>query len=157
MSNYYANGKIAIPNVTGNITITATAVKSAPTYTNLANPSAADWVNNARINSAGEPVAHDGATVTNYISCAFNDVVRIKGFGSLTDYRTVFYTGNKVVYSIANLVPDGVTHLYSYSYNTITGVVTLKILKDTVTSVRFSGVLTGAANDVVITVNEEIV
>lgn len=29
MSNYYANGKIAIPNVTGNITITATAVASS--------------------------------------------------------------------------------------------------------------------------------
>ena len=75
----------------------------------------------------------------------------------ITDYRSVFYTGNKVVYTVANLVPDGVTHLYSYSYNTITDVVTLKILKETVTCVRFSGVLTGTANDVVITVNEEIV
>lgn len=156
VSNYYSSGKIAIPNVSGNITITATAVTSAPTYTNLANPSATDWVNNARINSAGEAVAQDGATTTNYISCVFNDVVRIKGLGGLTDYNTAFYTGNKVVYSISKLNASGVTHLYSYSYNTNTDVLTIKILKDTATGARFSGVLTGTANDVIITVNEPI-
>lgn len=157
MSNYYSNGKIAIPNVTGNIIITATAVSSAPTYTNLANPSDADWTNNARLNSAGEPVAQDGATTTNYISCVFDDTVRIKGFGSLTGlYNTAFYTGNKVIYSVSHLNESGVANLYSYTYDASTGIVTIKILKDTITSVRFSGIMTGTSNDVVITVNEEI-
>lgn len=156
MSNYYSKGKIAIPNVTGNITITATAVSSAPSYINLANPSDADWANNARLNSAGTTVAQDGATTTNYISCVFDDVVRVKGFGSLTDYNTAFYTGNKVVYSSAKLSAGGVAGLYSYTYDASTGIVTIKILRDNITSVRFSGVLTGTANDVVITVNEDL-
>ena len=159
VSNYYSNGKIAIPNVTGNITITATAVASAPPYTNLANPSDADWVNNARINSSGNVVEADGATVTNYISFASNSVIRIKGLGSLTSagYNTSFYVENKVKYTTSTLTESGVTGLYSYSYNTITDVGTLEILKSKITSVRFTGVLTGSADDVVITANEEIV
>lgn len=156
MSNYYSNGKIAIPNVSGNITITATAISSAPTYTNLANPSDADWTNNARLNSAGTTVAQDGATSTNYIPCVFDDVIRIKGFGSLTDYNTAFYTGNKVVYSSAKLSDGGTAGLYSYTYDASTGIVTIKILRDNITSVRFSGIMTGTANDVVITVNEDL-
>lgn len=156
MSNYYSNGKIAIPNVSGNITITATAVSSAPTYTNLANPSDADWTNNARLNSTGTTVAQDGATSTNYIPCVFDDVIRIKGFGSLTDYNTAFYTGNKVVYSSAKLSAGSTAGLYSYTYDASTGIVTIKILRDNITSVRFSGIMTGTANDVVITVNEDL-
>ena len=156
MSNYYSNGKIAIPNVTGNITITATAVSSAPTYTNLANPSDADWTNNARLNSAGTAVAQDGATTTNYISCVFDDVIRIKGFGSLTDYNTSFYVGDKVVYSSSKLHAGGTSGTYSYTYDTSTGIVTIKILKNNITSVRFSGIMTGTANDVIITVNEDL-
>lgn len=158
MSNYYSNGKIAIPNVTGNITITATAVSSAPTYTNLANPSDPDWANNARLNSSGVAVAQDGATTTNYISCVYDDVVRIKGFGRLTDYNTAFYIGDKVIYSAAKfkLNDSGVDGLYSYAYDASTGIVTIKILKDNITSVRFSGIMTGTSNDVIITVNEAI-
>ena len=156
MSTYYSNGKIAIPNVTGNITITATAVSSAPTYTNLANPSDAHWTNNARLNSSGQAVAQNGATVTNYISCVFDDVVRIKGFGSLTDYNTAFYIGDKTVYSSSKLSPNGSSGLYSYTYDASTGIVIIKILKSNITSVRFSGIMTGTANDVVITVNEDL-
>lgn len=158
MSNYYSNGKIAIPNVTGNIIITATAVESAfITYTNLANPSDADWTNNAKLNSAGTTVAQDGATTTNYISCAFDDVVWIYGFDRLTDYNTVFYTGNKVVFSSAKLSAGGVAGLYSYNYDEISRIVTIKILKNNITSVRFSGVLGCASNNnVIITVNQVI-
>ena len=125
-------------------------------YTNLANPSDADWTNNERLNSAGAPVTQDGATTTNYISCVFDDVVRIKGFGSLTDYNTAFYTGNKAVYSSAKLNASGVAGLYSYTYDANTNVVTIKILRANITSVRFSGVLTGTSNDVIITVNEDL-
>lgn len=156
MSNYYSNGKIAIPNVSGNITITATAISSAPTYTNLANPSDADWTNNARLNSAGTAVAQDGATTTNYISCVFDDVVRIKGFGNLTDYNTAFYTENKVVFSSAKLSAGGTVGLYSYTYDASTGIVSIKILRNNITSVRFSGIMTGTTNDVIITVNEDL-
>ena len=35
---FYKDGVISIPNVTGDIVITATAVAQAPRYTNLADP-----------------------------------------------------------------------------------------------------------------------
>lgn len=78
VSTYYSNGKIAIPNVTGDIVITATAVPSAPAYTNLADPSSEEWKDGYRITSTGI-AAQSGKTVSNPIDIAVGDVVRVKG------------------------------------------------------------------------------
>ena len=79
MSNYYSSGKIAIPNVTGDIVITATAVSSAPSYTNLADPSSDEWLVNKRLNSGGQPVDGAGKTCANSIACAAGDIIYVKG------------------------------------------------------------------------------
>lgn len=83
-TQYYSNGKIAIPNVTGNIVINITAAQSAPSYTNLANPDSADWLTGQRIRNSGEATSSAGAIVTNYIPVTAGDTIRIKGlkFGS---------------------------------------------------------------------------
>ena len=78
MSAYYKNGVIAIPSVTGDIEITITAVESAPTYTNLADPTSDQWKTGYRISSTAI-VAQAGKTVCNPISVAKGDVVRVKG------------------------------------------------------------------------------
>lgn len=78
MSTYYSNGKIAIPNVTGDIIITATAVPSASAYTNLADPSSEDWKDGYRITSTGI-VAQSGKTTSNPIDVVVGDVIRVKG------------------------------------------------------------------------------
>lgn len=78
VSTYYSNGKIAIPNVTGDIVITAAAVPSAPAYTNLADPSSQDWKDGYRITSAGI-AAQSGKTVSNPIDVVVGDVIRVKG------------------------------------------------------------------------------
>ena len=78
MSTYYSNGKIAIPNVTGDIVITATAVPSASAYTNLADPSSEDWKDGYRITSTGI-VAQSGKTTSNPIDVVVGDVIRVKG------------------------------------------------------------------------------
>lgn len=78
VSTYYKNGIIAIPSVTGDIEITITAVESAPTYTNLADPTSEQWKTGYRISSSGI-VAQAGKTVSNPISVVIGDVVRVKG------------------------------------------------------------------------------
>ena len=81
MSNYYSNGKIAIPNVTGNITITATAVLSA-VPTNILDEYG--YFNNTRYSlsssNANKRVAADGHCAAGLIPITKGDVVRLKGF-----------------------------------------------------------------------------
>ena len=90
MSNYYSNGKIAIPNVTGNITITATAVASAGP-TNILNEYG--YFNNTRYSlsssNADKRVAADGHCATGLIPITKGDTVRLKGF-SFNSNPTVF-------------------------------------------------------------------
>lgn len=81
MSNYYSNGKIAIPNVTGNITITATAVSSAGP-TNILDEYG--YFNNTRYSlsssNANKRVAADGYCATGFIPIKKGDTVKLKGF-----------------------------------------------------------------------------
>ena len=81
MSNYYANGKIAITNVTGNITITATAVASAGP-TNILNEYG--YFNNTRYSlSSSNPdkkASENGFCATGLIPITKGDTVRLKGF-----------------------------------------------------------------------------
>lgn len=81
MSNYYSNGKIAIPNVSGNITITATAVASAGP-TNILDEYG--YFNNTRYSlSASRPdkrVAQDKNCATGLIPITKGDTVKLKGF-----------------------------------------------------------------------------
>ena len=81
MSNYYSNGKIAIPNVTGNITITATAVASAPA-TNILNEYG--YFNNTRYSlTASNPdkkKSENGSCATGLIPITKGDTVKLKGF-----------------------------------------------------------------------------
>lgn len=81
MSNYYSNGKIAIPNVTGNITITATAVSSAGP-TNILDEYG--YSNNTRYSlSSSKPdkkVSENGFCATGLIPITKGDTVRLKGF-----------------------------------------------------------------------------
>lgn len=91
VSKYYSNGTISIPEVTGDIVITATAVKQAATYTNLLD-SATDMsgnvightpmYSNMRWNSSsGDPVAYSGHNITGLIPCNPGDTVRIRWVG----------------------------------------------------------------------------
>lgn len=124
---------------------------SAPAYTNLAKT-----FTSGRFNSSGAIVAQAGATTCeDYIQAKKGDVVRIKGFGALTNYRTVMYTPAKGVLNvgIANALGTGYA---TYAYDSSTGIVTLTMVHAQSWYVRFSGVLTGTTDDVIITVNEEI-
>lgn len=153
MSSYYSDGKIAIPNVTGDIEITATAVSTAPSYTNLAKT-----FETGRLNSSGSiDSTTTAATVcTDYIEFATGDVLRIKGFGALTNYNSAIYNSSKANVSSAKLNTQ--TYYGTYSYDESTEVVTFIITKENLSGlyIRFSGVLARTTADVIITKNEEI-
>ena len=121
MSTFYKDGVIAIPNVTGDLEITVTAVKSALSYTNQI-PISTDtdgsiyngigYMLNMRLPTNGVPTAYDGCLVTGFIPFSVGDIIRVNKFcaaGSATSYaKVVFYKANHTViaaiqaYQLAN-------------------------------------------------------
>lgn len=97
MSNYYSNGKIAIPNVTGNITITATAVSSAPA-TNILDEYG--YFNNTRYSlssgNANKKVSENGFCATGLIPITKGDTVRLKGFDFSSTNVFIFFNSSQV-------------------------------------------------------------
>jgi hypothetical protein len=75
-----SGGVINIANVTGNIVITAVAEEVKAAYTNLANPTSADWKDGYRLSiSSGGTSALAGHITTNFIPCKQGDTLRVKG------------------------------------------------------------------------------
>lgn len=74
VSNYYSNGKIIIPNVTGDIVITAVAEHQGSI--NYFDASTAEY--NKRINSSGATVAYGTSQlVTDYIGVTLQDIIEL--------------------------------------------------------------------------------
>lgn len=96
MSNYYSNGKIAIPNVTGNITITATAVSSAGP-TNILDEYG--YFNNTRYSlsssSPDKKVSENGYCATGLIPIKKGDTVRLKGFTFINNSIFAFFDSSQ--------------------------------------------------------------
>ena len=113
VSTFYKDGVIAIPNVTGDLEITVTAVKQAAGYTNLADPSSSDWLTNKRWGSGGAISDASGLSCSNYVEIAPGDVIRFKGI----DFTTA--GGNS---RVALTVGDDMAHVstqYTYNWNNI--------------------------------------
>lgn len=100
VSTFYKDGIISIPEVTGDIVITAAAVAQAPAYvdqlTNSIDMSGAkigkQWMYaNKRYNSSsGAPVDNTGTNITGLIPCKIGDRVRMRFTGtSDTSYNTI--------------------------------------------------------------------
>ena len=92
VSTYYKDGIISIPEVTGDIVITATAVAQAPAYTNLLDTAIdmdgnvighTPMYRNMRYNSSsGAPVENQGTNITGLLPIKNGDIVRIRFKGS---------------------------------------------------------------------------
>lgn len=176
VSNYYSDGKIAIPSVSGALVITVTAVPSGAGYTNFANPNDSYWKNDSRLSiGSGSTVAFEGRTATNFIPARMGDTLRVKGM-SLTQSLNG-QDGKIVLYSSA----DESSHLggmygragsgdrtnfgskVSVSGDVSTYTVALdndnnQVATSALRYIRLDGVLLDGytADDVIITVNEEI-
>lgn len=119
-------------------------------YTNLANPSSDEWMDGYRITSSGVIEPTDGQTLVNTIPYVTNDMCRVKGMTNIIValYKNGTFFGRKTVTTtstdFSNVVINGDYTEFSTAY-------------DGITSIRFYGVLSGTAEDVIITINEEIV
>lgn len=160
-STAYSSGTITISAVTGDLIITATAVSTAPpvSYTNLANPESAEWLNNTRLSSTATK-AQTGSVVTNWIECQKDDVIRIKGldlFGTTgAEYLAYYEDGvgetHVNIKTYAEAFTKDENGVYSYTV-LMTKVDHMASWADKITKMRFSAIKTG---DVIITKNEEI-
>lgn len=123
VSTYYKDGVIAIPNVTGDLEITVTAVKSAPSYTNQI-PISTDadgsiynsigYMLNMRLPTNGVPTAASGYLTTGFIPFAVGDTIRANKFTATSGYQSntkvMFYNSNKATIggqSGARIIADG--------------------------------------------------
>lgn len=179
VSTYYKDGIIAIPGVTGDIVITATAVAQAPSYTNQI-PISTDasgnvygtngYTLNTRLNSSGNVVDASGCLVTGFIPCAVGDTIRLNKFvTSLNTYggnaKILFFDSSRTKISGTNANKFGSSYGYSQGtplvfvvpstiYSTDDGVD--KSLAN-VAYVRFGiGGYNGEADSIICTINEEI-
>ena len=135
-----------------------------PNYTNLATTFAT-----GRLRSGGkiDTATTDATVCLDYIPFTQGTVVRVKGFGALTDYNCAMYTAeptSDMIGVVTDSVPtcygvakaNASTEVYNYSYDSTSGVVTITSVNAAAKVMRVSGVLTGTTDDVIITVNEEI-
>lgn len=163
----------------GNVTTIGTLTHNSNTtgYTNLADPSSADWKENSRINSSLQIVAasiKDGTTggaLTNYIPCKAGDVIRVKGLNVANYYSNTtgdvgrsyayFYGEDKTLanYADRNIPADDSNWINtgdSWQYTVGAG-----LTSDTsvIQWCRMQGYYYDgyAADSVIITVNQEIV
>lgn len=169
----YANADGTYSDV-GTLVVGATK----PSYTNLADPTSADWQEGYRLSiSSGSTSALDGHTVTNYIPAKTGDVLRFKGLiihsssdsnGATSDPKFVLYKTDKTKLA-GSYGTSGINSSQSYgtqvSVNGDISTYTVALLNDgqnLATSncayIRFDGFLMDGytSEDVIITVNEEI-
>lgn len=162
-----SNGKINIASVTGNIVITAVAEEGAEEIINLAEPNTTNtnnwdiWCNNSRIGSDGKYRSASGQSTTNYIEAAKGDVFYIKGMSFTADTHTIAtYTSAKAVVTGGAGTPTYWDGNYGDFTTLASGTIKFTIGNysqlNSVAYVRFSGALTGSANDVIITKNQPI-
>lgn len=141
----YRTAKICIPEVTGNIVITA---ESEPNYINLADPSDSNWQSNTPASNY---------VTTNYINYIAEDVIRVKGLGSLLDYDTPYYNNSGTLIGSGNLQTMALNDniIEKFTYNPYTDMAIITIADNASNgSFRFIGIPTGTADDVIITINE---
>ena len=170
-----ANGTYTLKyeNAYGNVTEIGKITIAA--FANLADPTSDDWLHKHRFKSDGSLISdnnctHPDCVVTNYIPVKQGDVVRVKGLNirvvsadvtpvSTTNTRSVFCNASKA--TIGSVVPNNVSACVEsgdmWTYTIAEGVSDIDASQ--IAFIRFNGTLYSGytANDVIITVNEEIV
>jgi hypothetical protein len=149
-------------------------------YTNLADPTSNDWYTDTRLSATnGEPKdigTTTGHIVTNFIPAKMGDVLRVKGLnitskvGTKHFYMCAYqgenktYQGHSSVTTISTASADGALNSVSVDGDVSTYTILMQDdgeqkAPSTTSYVRFSGSLLDGytLNDVVITINEEIV
>ena len=176
MPAYYANGRITIPNVTGDIAIVATAAASAPAYTNQLDNAVnmagtkigKVWMYTGKrySSSSGDPVDNASTNITGLIQAEIGETIRMR-FDGTTEQT---YNNIKCFKADRSEVATGNVSFHTILSNTnIADVITndvangkldfkLKLNAGTKDMAYFAFCTTGTdISRIIITVNEEIV
>lgn len=175
VSIYYKDGIISIPEVTGDIVITATAVAQAPAYTNLLDTAIdmdgnvighTPMYQNMRYNSSsGAPVANQGTNITGLLPIKNGDIVRIRFKGS----SDISYQSIKFFKSDRTQVKVGYVSFYNINNGHAGTVINVDAAHGVVDfefsesnseardAAYFSIVLYDTLENVIVTTNEEII
>lgn len=172
VSTFYKDGIISIPEVTGDIVITATAVAQAPTYTNqipISTDSAGAIYNNIgykdgyRISDSGVDEEYGHKSVTGFIPIKKGDTIRIKGVynNDINSCRICTYDNSKTFKTARNGAIFATTGSYSLLNDIMTYAPNEYLVDDATRYFRFScdtGAHTGEedGSKLIITINEEI-
>lgn len=176
VSTFYKDGVIAIPKVTGDIVITATAVAQVPAYTNLLDAAIdmdgnvighTPMYKNMRYNSSsGVPVENTGTNITGLLPIKDGDVVRIRCKGSSdisyqsikffksdrtqvnVGYISFYNVGNGIAGTVINV--DSANGVIDFEFNATAS-------SATTGAAYFSIVLYDTLENVIVTANEEII
>lgn len=156
-----------LPN--GNLAVYGSMMKA--NYTNLADPTSADWKNEHRLSiSQNTTAAMSGHTATNYIKATAGDTLRVKGLNITYSGASSVATHSKIlIYTMSRELQGGYYALADYANQvTIDGDIstyTILVHNDgtqRATSntgyIRIDGILLDGytSEDVIITINEEI-
>lgn len=173
VSTFYKDGIVSIPEVTGDIVITATAVTQAPSYTNqvpISTDSTGAIYNNIgykdgyRISDNGVDEEYGHKSVTGFIPIKKGDTIRIKGIynNDVNSCRMCTYNSSKTFKAARNGSIFASTGSYSLLNDIMTYTPNEYFVDDATRYFRFScdtGAHTGQedGSKLIITVNEEIV
>ena len=156
-----SGGNISIAEVTGDIVITAVAEEVQASYTNLADPTSADWWEDSRVGSDGTRRNDSpGNITTNPIAIKKGDVIRVQGLdlvdsidGTEGPIRCAIYNSSMGIVSHATFAKQtgyfsGITASKTGGSGTYTSSANGYI--------RFGGKPNNTSADIVITLNEPI-
>lgn len=175
MPEYYSNGNIVIPRVTGDIQISITAKISAPEYTNQiltstdAEGNIVGLLKNKRYSSADKLVDSDIHDACGFIPVKENDVVRFKnmGFGSISedschlrlyssDKQTILGATSPYSLNKAGFPTETPTKILNIKYDNNNNVIEFTV-GSSCYYLRVAWRNAGQTEPAIITVNEEII
>ena len=129
-----------------------------PTYTNLANPKSSEWQTDKRINSSFNTVTQVGNVITNLIawdsSYTSFHVKGLKLKDSSTSPRLYCYNASKVLQQVTVNLATIACKVSDYADDVY--IVTPKEASATYAYYALGGALVGSADDVIITIDENI-
>lgn len=164
----YSSGTISIPNVTGDVVITATATKIV-SYTNQV-PISTDAIgavynnglgyqNGTRINSSGAEAERSGLATTGFIPCTIGQTIRLGGDGiTFAEYGCMlfFYKSDKTAIGGADYSKAGDTTFGTWTTESNTAF-TLTSSKPTLNETAYIRISAkGSGANMIVTIDEPI-